>query len=617
MGNIMKGSGGANAATQDALLEDEYEPEYTFKANQGVPSCFACERHITTVGQDQIQVKRSIPFQRASTNLLVADTSLVTVTTNDMSIPTLLGQCWQALLLFIIFIVAGKFVDELEKLVTVGAIGIPVTILYVIWLNYGAVVSFAGTPCPPPPPLAAAAAARRRRPPPAILHPPLTVRSRHRPTPIRSPRAPGDLTAKPYSFPFRPSGSSTAWAKIPPNMRKPLIQSFVDQKNRNKTNTGAQPVVIKATSRIGPMITAMSSITVNEHHVHVLNEGGYLTPCGNPESQEEMAFAISDIDWIHCMSGDAAGDWKGAITLGALIGWRVYTPAITPGCNAQTFSPAVAITCKALTLTGETLCNANPLCLWSEKAVDDNLQTTIIVALVVALLWFIITSVRSGAPVVFGLKGGAKCCTIINHVKERRALTSLINARQLGRAPQEEQALQSWKGGSGGDKEKSWKEVQLFPQTLEYNDLSAGCCGCCCVGELSSWNVLLSKVHSIQTAYKGKPSWLAWALLWFVAWIYFQFVDDGKTLDEYTPALLGLAVICFIAFYCSKRTFMYVGLYEANFGGLQTNTFIEMKSLESSLNSMLKTIRDQQKLNLNGGVPSNGGGGVVSNQPGQ
>ena len=26
---------------------------------------------------------------------------------------------------------------------------------------------------------------------------------------------------------------------------------------------------------------------------------------------------------------------------------------------------------------------------------------------------------------------------------------------------------------------------------------------------------------------------------------------------------------------------------------------------------------DQQKLNLNGGVPSNGGGGVVSNQPGQ
>ena len=107
MGNILAPcTGGANTTTQDALLEDEYEPEYTFKANQGVPSCFACERHITTVGQDQIQVKRSIPFQRASTNLMVADTSLVTVTTNDMSIPTLLAQCWKSLLLWILFIVA-------------------------------------------------------------------------------------------------------------------------------------------------------------------------------------------------------------------------------------------------------------------------------------------------------------------------------------------------------------------------------------------------------------------------------------------------------------------------------------------------------------------------------
>lgn len=509
-------------------------------AAAGSATSFKCEKkskapsnevHITSITDETIILKRSIPFHRDTVNLRTKDVSLCRVTTADISVSQLIRTAWKPTLFAIVLLVVGDKSDpKIPKMIGLGSVMLVLCIAYVVMKHLGVVVEFEG-----------------------------------------------DTSAFGYvPLPKSMAAVANNWANIPPKERRPIVDAFVQAKTAGKADTGKEDVSIKSTSHIaGRIITNTCEIIVGQHHVRIVNKGGYLTPCGRPTMTEEMAFATDDIRYINCVAGEHGGPIKVALFF-FLIGFAIDAGNGDNGTNA-------------------------------------------LVGAVLALIVYIALSMRSGAPVEFGLKGGAYAVGQIDSMKGRRALTDLINARQMQRelsAERPSKALQTWKGTKPGKKDeegKGYDLLELHTDCMEMNTYEDGKCACmsCCVGEVISWNIALKHAHSIQTSYQGFAHFLYLAILFFIIWIVIMFVVDVdlEVWQQFVPLLL--AILCGLAFHFTKICQIFIGTNEVDSNQMQPPLAITFKGTEASLETMVAAVRNQQSLNDNGDTSSGGGGGQI------
>jgi hypothetical protein len=193
----------------------------TFKCSVSVPACHSCEKHITVINDDNIVLKRSVPFATDAVNLRTSDVSLVRIATNDVSVITLLKTIGKPFLVSVVILILGIKMNGQSKLIILGIVGILLCITYVCMKQLGSIVEFGGDES-------------------AFQH-----------------------TLLPRAF----AEAANNWAKIPPGRRKALVDAFIETKNKGKPNTGQADTVIKSTSRVGPCITAKCTVTVGQHTV--------------------------------------------------------------------------------------------------------------------------------------------------------------------------------------------------------------------------------------------------------------------------------------------------------------------------------------------------------------
>jgi len=99
---------------------DDSAPAYAIPAVQGGgysskarhPNCISCETHSVSLDDTQIELKRSIPFNRKTTNLNTQDVSLLRVTHNNLAVATLVGEIVPIFVAAIGIIVAGIVMDQ-------------------------------------------------------------------------------------------------------------------------------------------------------------------------------------------------------------------------------------------------------------------------------------------------------------------------------------------------------------------------------------------------------------------------------------------------------------------------------------------------------------------------
>jgi hypothetical protein len=85
---------------------------YSSKARH--PNCISCETHSVSLDDSQIELKRSIPFNRKTTSLNTQDVSLLRVTHNNFAVATLVGEIVPIFVAAIGIILAGIVMDQVS-----------------------------------------------------------------------------------------------------------------------------------------------------------------------------------------------------------------------------------------------------------------------------------------------------------------------------------------------------------------------------------------------------------------------------------------------------------------------------------------------------------------------
>jgi hypothetical protein len=380
----------------------------------------------------------------------------------------------------------------------------------------------------------------------------------------------GDVSA--FAFTLLPKVyalQANNWAKIPTNREEDLVRTFIASKTKKKAQTGQPNVTMECAIRTMGLATSTHSIEVGQHHVKITNEGCFMNPIGTAifHDRETLAFAIDDIEWLHCIKGKRVDPVEVAMAaaLAAIVFFVV-------------------------------------------SAITDDKAISAYVAIGIFFFAAVLPALHNGATVEFGLRGGVQAVSCITSMHIRRELCDLINARQIGPAQaQPAQPLKEWTNrvmGGADMAKKSSKKIynvaELRTHSFEVNTMNVGChvgpCLECCVTEMESWNLALKHMHSIQTEYTGQWQLLLMAFLFVTAGL-FLLVEGISTPGL---AIIALGALFVLAYHCTKMCFIFVGTNETDMHQKQPALMMLFRAPEETLNSMLISLRSQQATNLIG-----------------